>query len=367
MEKEEIVTISENGDATKEPVRFLHAALNPFPKQAGSLLPRHIASSGIDAGQLAAARKVFITRCGALDDARAELLAKFLFRGGGIVWFLDADGDAASLALLEKAMAPTKLPLQLGPLRRMENVGSAAQQITTGDFRARLLRLFHGTLRQDLGLLEFYDFHSASTTGEGKVLLRFADETPAMAVAGHGLGTLVLMNFSVSEFSSNLARQRIFPAWVQELVKQLNPDEPAPLAFTAGQPVQGEVWRDDLRRQPITSPSARVIDVRQEPMGERAAISFVPSELGLYTLVDGRLKCAFAVNPDPDEADLRPVDPSHLPAQLATGQDSAFVGQQKDYEELALGRPLFHWFLFAGLVVLLMELALQLTFRRLAR
>lgn len=367
LEKEEIVTLSADGDATKDPIRFLHAALNPYAQQAGSLLPRHLASGAFDATRLAGANKLFITRCGPLDDAAANALAKFLHRGGGIVWFLDSATDKDNLTRLEKAMATTPLPLKVGPLRKSDNVGSGAQQIVTGDFKARMLRLFRGTLRQDLGLLEFYDFHAASATGSGKVLLRFGDETPAMAFTSHGLGTLVLMNFSVGEFSSNLARQRIFPAWVQDLVKQLDTREPAPLAFAAGQLVTGEVWRDDLRRQPFTSPSSRVIEVRQEPLGERAGISFPAEETGFYTLTDGRIKYAYAVNADPEESDLRPVDKAHLPAQLATGQESGFAGGQRDYDEIAHGRSLVPWFLLAALGVLLLELALQLVFRRLAR
>lgn len=367
LEKEEIVTLSADGDATKDPVRFLHAALNPYPDQAGSLLPRHLASGAFDATHLAGSSKLFITRAGPFNDDAATALAKFLHRGGGIVWFLDSDADAANLDRLEKAMATTPLPLRVGPLRKTENVGSGSQQIVSGDFKARILRLFKGSLRQDLGLLEFYDFHAASATASGKVLLRFGDETPAMAMTTHGLGTLVLMNFSVGEFSSNLARQRIFPAWVQDLVKQLDAREPAPLAFAAGQLVTGEVWRADLRRQPFTSPSGRVIDVRQEPLGERAGVSFPADEIGFYTLADGRLKYAFAVNGDPDESDLRVVDKAHLPAQLADGQESGFAGGQRDYDEIAHGRSLVPWFLLAALGVLLLELALQHLFRRLAR
>jgi len=367
LEKEEVVTLSADGDAQKDPVRFLHAALNPYPNQAGSLLPRHLASAELAPERLAAAEKLFITRCGPLDEAGAITLAKYLHRGGSIVWFLDSETDTANLALLQKTLGTTQLPLQVGPLRKLENVGTGAQQIATGDFKAKALRLFRGPLRQNLGLLEFYDFHAASATGAGKVLLRFADETPAMAVVEHGLGTLVLMNFSVSEFSSNLARQRIFPAWVQDLVKQLNAVEPAPLAFVAGQLVEGEVWRDDLRRQPLRSPSGKVIEVHQQPQGERSSISFVGEELGFYTLTNGSLKNAFAVNPDPDESDLRPLDKTHLPTELAAGQKAGFVEGQKEYEQIARGQPIVHWLILAALAVVLLELLLQLAFRRLAR
>ena len=367
-EKEEILTVSEQGDAAKPPVRFLHTALNPFPGQAGSLLPRHVVSGKLDAAALAGAGKVFLTGCGPLDAQACEALAAFLFRGGGVVWFLDDADDADTLRRLQASLGSTKLPLDVGPLRQTANVSSGARQIATGEFKSPLLRLFRGTLRQDLALLEIYDFHVASATGAGKVLLRFDDETPAMAAVEHGLGTLVLMNFSVNELSSNLARQRIFPAWVQELVKRLDASEPPPPAVTIGSMISGEVWRADLRRQPITSPTGRVLDVRQEPQGERALISFAAEELGFYTLADGRLKYAYAVNPDPEESDLRPVDRGHLPvANNETKGREGFLDQQSDYEEIARGRSIAHWFLLGAVGLLFVELLFQLWFRRLAR
>lgn len=366
-EKEEIVTVSSQPDPELPPVRFLHAALNPFAGQAGSLRPRHVDSTRLTAATLAGASKVFLTGCGPLDAAACEALATFLFHGGGVVWFLDDASDADNLRRWQTALDTTRLPLEVGALRASANVGAAARQIATGEFNSPLLRLFRGTLRQDLGLLEIYDFHAASATGSGTVLLRFDDETPAMASVEHGLGTCVFLNFSVNELSSNLARQRIFPAWVQELVKRLDATEAPPPAFTIGAEVAGEVWRADLRSQPVISPSGRVLDVRQEPQGERALIGFPAEELGFYTLTDGRLKYAYAVNPDPEESDLRPVDHAHLPAQLAAGQESGFLGSQADYEEVGRGRPLAHWFLLAAAAALFVELLLQLWFRRLAR
>lgn len=366
-EKEEIVTVSDFADPARPPLRYLHAALNPFPGQAGSLLPRHVESSSLAADRLAGASKVFLTGCGQLESSATEALAEFIFRGGGVVWFLDSPDDADNLRRLQTALGGTRLPLSVGPLRQTANVGEAARRIATGDFDAPLLRLFRGTLRQDLGLLAIYDFHSASATGSGKVLLRFDDETPAMASVEHGLGTLVLMNFSVNELSSNLARQRVFPAWVQELVKRLDTAEPPPPAFTIGAQVEGEVWRADLRRQPVTSPSGRVLDVRQDPRGERTGVVFPADELGFYTLVDGRLKNAWAVNPDPEESDLRAVDREHLSVQTGGDAEGAFLGGRDDYEALARGRPLAHWFLLAALGALGLELLFQLWLRRLAR
>jgi hypothetical protein len=76
---------------------------------------------------------------------------------------------------------------------------------------------------------------------------------------------------------------------------------------------------------------------------------------------------AFAVNPDPSESDLRPIERALLPDQLGeSGKTGAFIQQRDDYADLVRGRPIFHWFVFAALVVLLAESLFQLYARRVA-
>lgn len=366
LEKEEVLIVSDDPKPEKDAVLFLKTALNPYDRLAGSLLPRHVTSRELTPVQLAAARKVFLTRLDALEPPAAQALSKFLFAGGGALWFLDGKFDAANLQTLETALGKNVLPLKLGTRRAVENVATGAQQVVKGDFKSRYLRLFKGASRQDLALLEFYDFYHASSTGAGGVLLTYADDTPAMAFCDHGLGTLLLLNFSASELSSNLARQRIFPAWIQELVRQLDTREPPAASSLVGEPVQGEVWRTDLQNNTFRSPSGQAVVVRQEPVGERIGLGFTPPEPGFYTLRGSRLLHAFAVNPSPDESDLRAVDKSLLPDQLKEGQGGTFVQGQAELQELVQGRPLFHWFVFATLAFLVLELALQLLFKRLA-
>jgi hypothetical protein len=62
------------------------------------------------------------------------------------------------------------------------------------------------------------------------------------------------------------------------------------------------------------------------------------------------------------------VDRSHLPAAdpEAKGREG-FLDDQADYEEIARGRPVAHWFLLAAAGLLFVELLFQLWFRRLAR
>lgn len=366
LEKEEVLIVSDDPKPDKDAVYFLKTALNPYENLQGSLLPRHITATEVSAGQLASAKKVFLTKAGRLGDEACAAMAKFLFNGGGIIYFLDGASDAENLQRLEKAMGPGTMPLKLGERRGVENAGTGAQQIIKGDFKSKYLKLFRGSTRQDLGLLEFYDFYNASSTGAGNVLLTYADETPAMANLGHGLGTMLLVNFSVSEFSSNLARQKIFPAWIQEMVKTISSDEPPPTSYLVGENIQSEVWRSDLKENYFKGPSGTQVDVKREPAGERFGISFTTDELGFYTLHPGKLVASFGVNASPDESDLRQVDKDLLPDSVKEGQQAHFVAGQEDYENLILGRPVFHYFIFAGLLFLLLELGFQLLVRRLA-
>lgn len=362
IEKENILIISDAPDPAKDSTLFLRTALNPYDQLAGSLLPETIKSSQLNPARLAAVKKIFLTRTVALPKPALKQLADFLFHGGSIVWFLDGDGDTGNLQNLTHD-AP--VPLRLSGKRYADNLATDAQQILRGDFKSKYLRLFAGPRRQNLALLEFYDINNAAPTGTGQILLTYTDGTPAMAQLDHGLGTLLLMNFSPGELSSNLARQRLFPAWMQELVKNLGPQETAAPTALIGEPVTDEVWRSELQGEALRKPSGPPAPYKAETLGERAALTFHPDELGFYTIRTSKLLHAYGINPPPDEADLRPIDRNLLPDSLGQqGQSGYFVEGREDYQNLLQGRPIYHWFFLAALAFLVAESAFQLYIRR---
>jgi len=363
LEKEGILVVSDAEGAEKGAAHFLKTALNPYDDRGGSLLPEQTNAAGLTPERTAPVKKIFLTRTGRLSEGSAKLLADFVFHGGGVVWFLDGDSEPANLGAVENA-AGTPMPLKLQQRRAIQNVGLGAQQISRGDFKSKFLRLFRNTGRQDLALLEFYDIYEASPSGNGQVLLSYADETPAMAQLNHGLGTMLFLNFSVSEFSSNLARQRIFPAWMQEIVKNLSSDEPVPTSTIIGHAVHDEVWRAEIKDNPLRKPDGTPMTLKTEALGERTAISFVPADLGFYTLSSGsRLLHAYGVNAHPDEADLRPIDRAQLPDRLG-GRQGWLVEGQQDFADLVVGKPIFHWFIFAVAALLAIETLFQAFIKR---
>ena len=106
--------------------------------------------------------------------------------------------------------------------------------------------------------------------------------------------------------------------------------------------------------------------MKREPVGERYNITFTPDQLGFYTLGAPKPVCAFGINSSAAEADLRPIDKDVLPKEFASGHESHFVAGVDEFDELAKGRPLFHWFILAAVGFLLLENGFQFLLRRAA-
>jgi hypothetical protein len=174
---------------------------------------------------------------------------------------------------------------------------------------------------------------------------------------------MLLMNFSAGEFSSNLARQRVFPAWIQSLVKAISTHEPPPSSHTVGEPVQTEIWRNEMHDE-VIGPGGAPIVTRRELTGQRCDVRFTPDQLGFYTLGAPRTLYAFGVNPPTEESDLRPIDKSVLPTEFSDNHEAHVVAGSEDYDELARGRPIFHWFVLSALLFLVMESGFQLLIGR---
>lgn len=364
LEKEEILIVTDAPEGPKRAAYFLQAALNPFENEAGSLLPRVIASRELTPSRLAGVHKLILAQIGRLSEESCAAMKPYLFHGGGALYFLDGTVDAINLGLMEKAFAPDAMPLRIARRQTATNVASGAQQVVRGDFKSRYLKLFEGSARQNLALLEFYDYYQAGATGAGEVLMAYADESPALAAAHHGLGTMLLLNFSAAPTSSNLARQRLFPAWMQELVKAISSDELPPSSHRIGELLQTELWRADMDGENVVAPAGSPVRVKKDLTGERYAVTFTPDQLGFYTLGGPRPKYAWAVNTGPDESDLRPIDQAVLPTEFAGPRPAHFVGGREEFEELAKGQSLVHWFLLASLAFLVMETGFQWLWRR---
>ncbi len=372
-EKEEVAIVTQDITAASKgalTMRFLEAAINPYADARGSMMPRRVDATKLQPADLAATTKVVITRAGKLSDVQVRSLADYLKSGGGALYFLDGENDQQNLdALREFTAQAESVPLKLSARTIVDN-GSpdSASQIARGQFDSRYLRLFRGAAREQLAQLSFYEHWNATPVERASVILGYADGTPAMAVGHPGLGTLLLCNFSVAEIASNIARQRLFPAWIQELVAQLSGERAAALRYEPGDSMQGDAWERDARRLEFTGPAGQTVTAARAPDGERVHLLVPANEPGFYTLGDQRKRpvALLAANVSPAESDLRILPPDVAPQQAkADAIQGAFgLGAGADYHELSHGRPVYHWFIFAALMALAIETLLQIKVRR---
>jgi len=359
-EREEVVILTGNeaGGGTPAPSLFLTTAVDPFGGNKGVYRPKHLGPDALNPASLAASSRLIASRLPLLNDAEAGTLATFLRGGGGMILFLDGEADAANLEKLGN-LAGEPMPVRLTEKLDSEHLSGGAMRVASGDFYSRFLRLFDGVRRQNLAQLEFYDLYHAAATGSGKILLTYADGTPALTESTIGLGTLLVCNFSVAEASSNLARQRLFPAWIHEMLLRMSSSGSAAMEpFLVGDSVAGDAWAAEAGGRELLGPDGGVVHARGDVSGERMRIAFTADKPGFYHLPGGdkRDLLAFAVNPDPDESDLRTMDPTVLPDRAGTSHpEASFVGVTTDYGFLLRGRPVFHWFLLGALGLLFIE------------
>jgi hypothetical protein len=364
-EQEEVVLASDDDATSSLTLRFLQAAINPFADNRGSLQPRRVQASRLAGTDLAATSKVVLSRVAKLDEVQVRTLADFMKGGGGVLYFLDGASDAENLAsLAEWFTQEDAVPLRLGTRLLSEAAGGEPGQIAKGNFASRYLRLFRGSSRGALAQLQFYERWQARPQEHGDVLLSYADGTPALAHGAPGIGNLLLCNFSVAEVASNIARQRIFPAWIQELVAQLSEESTAMPRYESGDVMEAEVWTGG----DFVSPSGQPVAATRSGSGERVTMIVPAAEPGFYPLLDAKKRLAhlLAANVPVVETDLRVLDAAITRDQAASDSaaGAAAIGTGVNYEELVHGRPVFHWFLIGALGALLLESLVQVKVRR---
>lgn len=365
QEQEEVVLASDDPPDASLTLRFLDAAINPYADSRGSLQPRRVRAAALTSQDLAASSKLVLSRVAKLGEVPVRAIADFLKAGGGVLSFLDGPSDKENLAALAEWFAqgdavPLRLETRLGSVQS----GGDPVQIAKGNFESRQLRLFRGGARESLAQLDFYERWHVRAQDRANILLTYADGTPALAQSSPGLGNLILCNFSVAEVASNIARQRVFPAWIQELVAQLGGEHALSPRHEPGEPMLAEVWAAD--KGEFTGPDGRIVNHTRTGSGERLTAT-VPATLpGFYVRRDAKKRTLnlLAANIPAAETDLRSLDSQTTQQHAGEGRQSFALDAGANYMEVANGRPVFHWFIIAVLAALLVESLIQTGARR---
>jgi hypothetical protein len=282
------------------------------------------------------------------------VLKKFVERGGGL---LIVAGERTTWPTADADLLPGKLGAEVD---RTSGRGGALGFL---DYSHPVFEVFKAPRSGDFSAAHVFRYRALEAGPADRVLARFDDGAIAAAERRVGAGRVIVWTTTLDDSWTDMGVKPVFLPLVHQLIKHLSHFEAPPAWLTVGQVV-------DLSTRGKNSADAKTADrVVVTPSGERLSKSGAASgadsllelnEQGMYELrasnaSNGRPE-AIAVNLDPAESDLAPLDPKELVA-MVTGHATANAAQQAapvemTREEAEKRQGLWWYFLLAGLLLL---------------
>jgi hypothetical protein len=301
-----------------------------------------------------------------LDD----LLKRFVDQGGGL---LVALGDHSPWAGGQSPL----LPGTLGPpVDRTSGVGGMLGFL---DYSHQVLELFKDPRGGNFADAHFLRYRTLTPAPTDRVLARFDDGGVALAERRVGSGRVLAWTSPLDDsWSVDFPKAKLFLPLVHEMVTYLAQYTAPTTSYTVGHlldvtvPIAATVREGsagDTRAAAARVPTGLVVapSGQQATIGAGGAPSVELSEQGFYTVrmqgTGEQRPYVAAVNLDPAESDLAPLEPNGFVASV-TGQGAAAVaGQSLEHPDLTPAdvekKQYFWWFLLvAGVLALLGEAVL---------
>lgn len=245
-----------------------------------------------------------------------------------------------------------------------------------------VFELFRGPRRGDFSAARFFRARSwqIPPSDSVTVLARFDDGAPALAEQRSGVGRALVWASTLDAFWTDLALQPVFVPFVHQLVRHASGRTDVLDSFTAGQILDvsdarametaglGEVAEALAASEGriALSPGGASVDLASGEgphfleLGERGFYEIRPPGRSDVRPV------AVAVNVDPAEADLVPLDPEEVEASILSGGGGAVAAgaeteraQELRREDRERRQSVWRWLLLAAFLLLALETVLS--------
>ena len=309
---------------------------------SGGVFQVQAASAG-ELGRLAPERfaLVVISDIPRLSTLFAERLRKYVESGGSVL-----------LAVGPKITLAKEAPLysnKIGEARYAARNGERFQVVGEIDASHPVLDQVERFRR-----VKFFRYAQLWTGEDDDVLARLTDRSPLLVEEKIGDGRLLVFASSLDNVWNDLPVHAVFVPFVVEAARYLSGIDDSRLQATIDSVLE-------LRKRRAPESTVQVFD----PKGERAlslseSISgqdFEVSQVGFYEIRRTGESELVAVNPDPRESDLRPMDADTLALWKATGRRQGEAAGAGDSETAVQLPPLevWRWLLALLLLVTLIE------------
>jgi len=275
-------------------------------------------------------------------------LKKFVEGGGGLL--LDA-GDHASWQQSEADLLPGTLGASI------DRTSGRGATLGFRDYSHAVFEIFKAPRSGDFSAARFYRYRTITTGPADRVLARFDDGAVAAAERKVGLGRVIVWASALDGSYSDLPLKPVYLPLVHQLVKYLGQFEPPKSWLTVGQVVDVSALTKARSNWLVITPSAkRVTSAGPLELDEQGVYEVRPaggSEAAPQAL---------AVNIDPAESDLTPLDPAELVAAVTGHATPTTIStpnpteaSEFDVKDAEKRQALWWYLLLTGLLLLAVE------------
>ncbi len=312
-----------------------------------------------------------------LDDPTAlpsdfdAALKRFVEQGGGL---LVALGSHTAWANGESPVLPGKL----GP--EVDRAIGAGATLGFLDFSHPVFELFKDPRNGNFANVRFYRYRAIAPAPNDRVLARFDDGGTAIVERSLGTGRALAFAAPIDTSWSNFPTRQMYPPLMVLLTQYLAQYGEEPAWYTVGRmldlaaPAAAAMVREGAAgdpQTPVRKPSGVVVSPSgdQSTIGEGGADAVELAQQGFYSVrmqgAGARRPYAVAVNLDPAESDLAPMEPTEFVATV-TGRAVTVTptGESLEHpnltpQDIERKQSIWWFLLLAGVAALLAEALLS--------
>jgi len=280
------------------------------------------------------------------------VLKRFVERGGGLLVVV---GEHTAWPAGESELLPGRLGAQI------DRASGRGGTLGFLDYSHPVFEVFKAPRSGDFSAARIFRYRSLEMGPTDRVLARFDDGAVAGAERKVGAGRVIVWTSTLDDSWNDLALKPVFLPLVHQLVKYLAQyDQPASW-FTVGQVLDLSARSKSRAERVVVTPSGQRVT---QAAGGSGLLEL--NEQGVYEVrsagVSGKRPEAIAVNLDPPESDLTPLDPRELVAAV-TGHATPSARQPTappevsavDAREAERRQAIWWYLLLAGLLMLAAE------------
>ncbi len=342
--------------------RFLQLALNPELNPAASIKVDYIEPNRIEFGTLKNYQVAILSNIPRIDGAVLSSIVDHVNAGGGLIVFLGNEVDLRNYN--ENLNQKLSLPFFT---ETVGEIGARNVFVTLGkiDFSHPIFAGVFEDQQKQIESPQFYFLTKMKLQPQQEKVIEFNNGDPFLVESNLGNGKVMLFASAIDPNWSDLYLKGLFVPLMNRCVMYLagNANKSNQSFFVNQELISDVMGVDNFASFQIEKPDGKLTKVLPQLGEGNYKISFKETDLaGIYSLFEGdHLVTRWAVNPDPVESDISPIDAENLKKIIGDGN---LISTQKD-EALAsvvstsrYGRELWKYLIGVVLLFLIVEMLL---------